>query len=98
MRHVIGGRAARGVIVDPEKVRIVGEKASNEWWDERPNQLSYEVQGEPARILERGMGYLYPEARSTSASAAAIQKASLRPGQTSTGASDSPLTRSTVFL
>lgn len=41
-----------------QKIRIVGEKASLEWWDERPNQLSYEVQGEPARILERGMGYL----------------------------------------
>ncbi|MET0746518.1 MAG: Gfo/Idh/MocA family oxidoreductase, partial [Microvirga sp.] len=41
-----------------QKVRIVGAKASVEWWDERPNQLSYEVQGEPARILERGMGYL----------------------------------------
>ncbi|WP_228200544.1 Gfo/Idh/MocA family oxidoreductase, partial [Acinetobacter baumannii] len=37
-----------------QKVRIVGEKASIEWWDEHPNQLSYEVQGEPARILERG--------------------------------------------
>jgi len=45
-----------------QKVRIVGEKASIEWWDERPNQLSYEVQGEPMRILERGMGYLYPAA------------------------------------
>ena len=45
-----------------QKVRIVGSKASIEWWDERPNQLSYEVQGEPARILERGMGYLQPEA------------------------------------
>ncbi|TBZ49392.1 Gfo/Idh/MocA family protein [Rhizobium leguminosarum] len=45
------------------KIRIVGSKASIEWWDERPNQLSYEIQGEPARILERGMDYLYPEAR-----------------------------------
>ncbi len=44
------------------KVRIVGEKASIEWWDEHPNQLSYEVQGEPARILERGMPYLSPNA------------------------------------
>ncbi|MGH6809010.1 MAG: Gfo/Idh/MocA family protein [Ensifer adhaerens] len=46
-----------------QKVRIVGSKASIEWWDERPNQLSYEIQGEPVRILERGMDYLYPEAR-----------------------------------
>ncbi|CZF79574.1 Glucose--fructose oxidoreductase precursor [Grimontia celer] len=42
-----------------QKVRIVGEKASLEWWDEYPNQLRYEVQGEPVRILERGMGYLH---------------------------------------
>lgn len=41
-----------------QKVRIVGEKASIEWWDEHPNQLRYEVQGEPARILDRGMPYL----------------------------------------
>lgn len=45
-----------------QKVRIIGERASLEWWDERPNQLSYEVQGEPARILERGMPYLHPSA------------------------------------
>ena len=41
-----------------QKVRIVGEKASIEWWDEQPNQLLYEVQNEPSRVLERGMGYL----------------------------------------
>lgn len=41
-----------------QKVRIVGEKASVEWWDEHPNQLRYEVQGEPMRILDRGMPYL----------------------------------------
>jgi predicted dehydrogenase len=46
-----------------QKLRIVGSRASIEWWDERPNQLSYEIQGEPARILERGMGYLTPDAR-----------------------------------
>lgn len=45
-----------------QKIRVIGEKASIEWWDERPNQLTYEVQGEPVRILERGMGYLYPSA------------------------------------
>lgn len=45
-----------------QKVRIVGSKASLEWWDERPNQLSFEVQDEPARVIERGMGYLYPPA------------------------------------
>lgn len=46
-----------------QKVRIVGSKASLEWYDERPNQLSYEVEGEPVRILERGGAYLYPSAR-----------------------------------
>jgi predicted dehydrogenase len=45
-----------------QKVRIVGAKASIEWWDERPNQLAYEVQGEPSRVLERGMPYLAKEA------------------------------------
>lgn len=45
-----------------QKVRIVGSKASLEWWDERPNQLSFEVQGEPARVLERGMPYLHASA------------------------------------
>ncbi|MDD1830279.1 Gfo/Idh/MocA family oxidoreductase, partial [Photobacterium sp. ZSDE20] len=39
-----------------QKIRIVGSKASIEWWDEQPNQLRYEVQGEPSRLLERGMG------------------------------------------
>lgn len=37
-------------------------KPASEWWDEQPNQLRYEVQGEPVRILERGMGYLSPRA------------------------------------
>ena len=41
-----------------QKIRVIGEKASIEWWDEHPNQLTYEVQNEPVRVLERGMGYL----------------------------------------
>lgn len=41
-----------------QKIRIIGEKASIEWWDERPNQLLFETQNEPSRVLERGMGYL----------------------------------------
>ncbi|MCG9628803.1 Gfo/Idh/MocA family protein [Vibrio mediterranei] len=45
-----------------QKIRIVGSKASLEWWDEYPNQLRYEVQGEAPRVLERGMGYLYQDA------------------------------------
>ncbi|TFH85675.1 Gfo/Idh/MocA family oxidoreductase [Billgrantia azerbaijanica] len=46
-----------------QKVRVIGSKASLEWWDEHPNQLRFEVQGEPVRILERGMDYLHPAAR-----------------------------------
>lgn len=45
-----------------QKIRVIGEKASLEWWDERPNQLTFEVQGEPLRMLERGMDYLSPKA------------------------------------
>ncbi|WP_434702118.1 Gfo/Idh/MocA family oxidoreductase [Pseudomonas sp. Z1-12] len=42
-----------------QKIRVIGARASLEWWDERPNQLSVEIQGQPAQILERGMGYLH---------------------------------------
>lgn len=45
-----------------QKIRVIGSKASIEWWDEQPNQLRFEIQGKPVQILERGMGYLYPEA------------------------------------
>jgi predicted dehydrogenase len=45
-----------------QKIRVIGEKASIEWWDEHPNQLKYEIEGEPARLLDRGASYLYPEA------------------------------------
>ncbi|MGR3806808.1 Predicted dehydrogenase [Pasteurella testudinis DSM 23072] len=45
-----------------QRIRIIGEKASLEWWDEQPNQLRLEIQGEPVRILERGMGYLHDSA------------------------------------
>ena len=44
-----------------QKVRIVGSKGSVEWWDEHPNQLRLEIQGEPARVLDRGMAYLHPQ-------------------------------------
>ena len=46
-----------------QKLRVVGSRASLSWWDEHPNQLLYEVQGEPARILDRGHAYLHSEAR-----------------------------------
>ena len=45
------------------KIRMVGSKASLEWDDERPNQMLYEIEGEPSRVLERGAGYLTDEAR-----------------------------------
>lgn len=45
-----------------QKIRVIGSKASIEWWDERPNQLTFEVQGKPLQVLERGMDYLCDEA------------------------------------
>jgi predicted dehydrogenase len=45
-----------------QTIRVIGSKASIEWWDEHPNQLRYEVQGKPAQVLDRGMDYLYSEA------------------------------------
>lgn len=50
-----------------QKIRVVGSLASIEWWDEQPNQLRYEIQGEAPRILERGMGYLYQDASGVAA-------------------------------
>ena len=46
-----------------QKIRVIGSKASLEWWDERPNQMSYEIQGQPVQILERGLGYLHANAQ-----------------------------------
>ncbi|WP_105619755.1 Gfo/Idh/MocA family protein [Vallitalea okinawensis] len=45
--------------IHEQKIRVVGSKASIEWWDEHPNQLIYEVQGQPKQLLDRGHGYLY---------------------------------------
>lgn len=45
-----------------QKIRVIGEKASIEWWDEHPNQLTFEVQGEPVRIMDRAMDYLDADA------------------------------------
>ena len=46
-----------------QKLRIVGSRASLEWWDEHPNQLIIEATGEPQRVLDRASPYLYPQAR-----------------------------------
>ncbi len=40
-----------------QRIRVIGSRASLEWCDEHPNQLHYEVQGEPKRILDRGHSY-----------------------------------------
>lgn len=44
-----------------QRYRFVGSKASLEWSDSRPDQLLYQVQGEPEQILHHGMPYLAPE-------------------------------------
>ena len=44
-----------------QRYRFVGSKASIEWSDAHPDQLIYEVQGEPNRILHHGMPYLEEE-------------------------------------
>jgi len=41
------------------KIRVIGSKASIEWCDEHPNQLHFQVQGEPKQILDRGHQYNY---------------------------------------
>lgn len=45
------------------RFRIVGEKASIAWDVEHPNQLHYEVQGDPQSTMQRGAAYLYDSAR-----------------------------------
>ncbi|NPV51929.1 MAG: Gfo/Idh/MocA family oxidoreductase [Firmicutes bacterium] len=44
------------------KIRIVGTKGSIEWEQENPNYLRVAYLGQPAQILSRGAGYLYPQA------------------------------------
>jgi predicted dehydrogenase len=44
-----------------QRYRFVGSKASVEWSDSHPDQLLYDVQGEPNRILHHGMPYLEEE-------------------------------------
>ncbi|MDR1617201.1 MAG: Gfo/Idh/MocA family oxidoreductase [Syntrophomonadaceae bacterium] len=44
-----------------QRLRIVGSKASIEFTDTQPNELIYEVQGQPIQKLIRGMPYLYDE-------------------------------------
>ena len=44
-----------------QRYRFVGSKASIEWSDAHPDQLIYEVQGEPNQVLHHGMPYLEEE-------------------------------------
>ena len=44
-----------------QRYRFVGSKASVEWTDTHPDQLIYEVQGQPNQILHHGMPYLEKE-------------------------------------
>lgn len=47
--------------MDGHRIRIIGSKASVEFNDARPNELIYEVQGQPIQKLIRAMPYLYEE-------------------------------------
>ena len=44
-----------------QRYRFVGSRASVEWSDSHPDQLLYDIQGEPNRILHHGMPYLEEE-------------------------------------
>ena len=44
-----------------QRYRFVGSKASVEWSDAHPDQLIYEVQGQPNQIMHHGMPYLEKE-------------------------------------
>jgi len=46
------------------QVRVYGTKGSLEWEQEYPNVLRFTKAGEPAQTLNRGHGYLYPDAAS----------------------------------
>ncbi len=45
-----------------QHIRIVGTKASIEWNDMHPDELKYEIQGQPIQTLIRSMDYLSPAA------------------------------------
>ena len=44
-----------------QRYRFVGSRASIEWSRQSSDQLTYEVQGEPVRIMHHGMPYLEEE-------------------------------------
>ena len=47
--------------MDAQRFRFVGSTASVEWCSTYPDQLLYDIQGEPNQILHHGMPYLEPE-------------------------------------
>ncbi len=78
-----------------QKVRIIGEKASLEWWDEQPNQLRYEMANPCASSSAVWTISIRWRVRMI-ASAAAIPRACLRHGRISIAASPSPWMPPTV--
>ncbi len=44
-----------------QRYRFVGSRASLAWTDSHPDQLVYQIQGEPERIMHHGMPYLEAE-------------------------------------
>ncbi|WP_411348356.1 Gfo/Idh/MocA family protein [Paenibacillus sp. WLX2291] len=47
--------------MDGHRIRIIGSKASVEFSDNQPNELLYQIQGQPIQKLIRAMPYLYDE-------------------------------------
>jgi len=47
--------------MDGHRIRIIGSRASVEFSDHQPNELIYQVQGEPIQKMIRSMPYLYDE-------------------------------------
>lgn len=44
--------------MNSQKIRVIGSKASLQWSDYQPNELVYEVQGQPNQVMHHGMPYL----------------------------------------
>ena len=67
--------------MDGHRIRIVGSKASVEFSDNQPNELLYQVQGEPIRKMIRSMPYLYDECNADERLGACMQRDFRRAGQ-----------------
>ena len=62
MRGVLWSSAVNTGSTHDLRIRIIGEKASLEWWDEEPNFIRFEEIGKPKCLYGRGSSYLEPEA------------------------------------